>query len=87
MKSEERIIELLAEYLKKTDQLLEKMDRTDKNSEQTNRNIDIMSRAILDHSIKFNKVTDDIKLLREDQGIVLKELLSLSKRVLVIEDK
>ena len=87
MKSEERIIELLAEYLKKTDQLLERMDRTDKNSEQTNRNIDIMSRAILDHSIKFNKVTDDIKLLREDQGIVLKELLSLSKRVLVIEDK
>jgi hypothetical protein len=33
MKSEYSIIELLAEYLKKADKLLHKMDRTDKGNE------------------------------------------------------
>ncbi|MFM7428682.1 MAG: hypothetical protein ACKO1F_02155, partial [Flammeovirgaceae bacterium] len=49
MKSEERIIELLAEYLKKTDQLLDRMDRTDKS-------VEIMSRALAEDSIKFNQM-------------------------------
>jgi hypothetical protein len=94
MKAEERIIELLAEYLKKGDQLLERIDRTDNG-------IGIMNRAIAEHSIKFNKTSDDIKQLREDQnrmweeqnklreeqGIMLKELVSLSRRVGVVEDK
>jgi hypothetical protein len=35
-------------------------------------------------SEKFNK---EIKLLREDQGVMLKELISLSKRVAVVEEK
>ncbi len=87
MKSEERIIELLAEYLKKADQLLDRMDRTDKSTEQTNRSVDIMSRAIVDHSLKFNKVNEDIRQLREDQGVMLKELVSLSKRVSIVEEK
>lgn len=80
MKSEDRIIELLAEYLKKTDQLIDRMGNTD-------RGIDIMSKAIAEHSIKFNKVNDNINHLREDQGVMLKELVSLSKRVAVVEDK
>jgi chromosome segregation ATPase len=101
MKSEEKIIELLAEYLKKADQLLDRMDRTE-------RGIDIMSKAIAEHSVKFNKVFDEIKQLREDQnrlsedqnklreehnrmreeqGIMLKELVSISKRVAVVEEK
>jgi hypothetical protein len=49
MKSEERIIELLAECLKKTDQLLDRMDRTDKS-------VEIMSRALAEDSIKFNQM-------------------------------
>jgi septal ring factor EnvC (AmiA/AmiB activator) len=87
VKSEERIIELLADYLKKGDQLLDRMDRSDKNVEQTNKNVEIMSRAIVEHSIKFNKVSEDIKQLREDHGAMLKELVSLSKRVAVVEGK
>jgi hypothetical protein len=92
MKSEERIVELLAEYLKKTDQQMGRMDRTD-------RNIDIMSKAILEHSLRFNTVNDEIKHLRQDQlvvndefkhlrqdqSVIIQELLSLSKRVTVIE--
>ncbi|MFN5430798.1 MAG: hypothetical protein ACK498_08685 [Cyclobacteriaceae bacterium] len=36
---------------------------------------------------KFNVVSQEIKQLREDQGIVLKELISLSKRVAVVEER
>jgi hypothetical protein len=122
MKSEDKIIELLADYLKKNDQLLDRMDRTD-------RSVDIMSKAILEHSIKFNKTSAEIKQLheeqlglredqrqmrkdqlglredqvqmrkdqlglredqvqmRKDQGKMLKELISLSKRVSSVEKK
>ena len=87
MKSEEKIIELLADYLEKADQLLDRMDRTE-------RGIEIMSKAIAEDSVKFNKVFGEIKQLREDQnrmreeqGIMLKELVSLSKRVAVVEEK
>lgn len=80
MKSEERILELLAEYLQKTDRILEKMQQTDCN-------VDLMSKAILDHSIKFNQVNTEIKSLNEMNQGMLKELLSISKRVSNIEEK
>jgi agmatine/peptidylarginine deiminase len=94
MKSEERITELLAEYLLKADQLIDSMDRTD-------HSVDIMSRAIAANDIKFiaqnekfnsmnekfNVVNQEIKQLREEQGVMLRELVSLSKRVAVVEEK
>ncbi|MFM9840170.1 MAG: hypothetical protein ACKVOQ_18030 [Cyclobacteriaceae bacterium] len=87
MKSEERITELIAEYIRKSDQLLDRMEQTDKQTEQTNKNVDIMSRAMAANDIKFNVVSQEIKQLREDQGIMLKELISVSKRVAVVEEK
>ena len=87
MNLEERIIELLVEYLKKGDQLSDRADRSE-------RGIEIMSRALAENDVKFNAmnenfnvVSQEIKQLREDQGIVLKELISLSKRVAVVEEK
>jgi hypothetical protein len=80
MKSEDKIIELLALYLKRTDQVLDGMDRTE-------RSVDIMSRAVVDHSVKFNTVNEEIKHLREEQGVMLKEFLSISKRVSSIEER
>ncbi|MBL7872625.1 MAG: hypothetical protein JNM78_13495 [Cyclobacteriaceae bacterium] len=80
MKSEDKIIELLAQKLKKTDQVLDRMDGTE-------RSVDIMSRAVVDHSIKFNTVNEGIKHLREEQGVMLNELLSISKRVSSIEER
>jgi uncharacterized coiled-coil DUF342 family protein len=87
MKSEDKIIELLAQYQKKTDQLLDRMDSTD-------RSVEIMSRALVEHSTKFNSVSQEIKSInqeikhmREEQGIVLSELLSISRRVASIEDR
>ncbi len=73
MKGEERIVELLAEYLQKTDRLLDRMEKTD-------RNVEMMSTAIANHSVKFNE-------MKEEQGIMLKELLSISRRVSTLEDK
>ncbi len=94
MKSEERIAELMAEYLRKSDQLLDRMENTDKHTEQTNRNIDMMSRAMAENDVKFNVVSQEIKQLREyqnkmreEQGVLLKELVPLSKRVGVVEEK
>ena len=85
MKSEERILELLSEYLHKTDRILERMEKSD-------RNVEIMSKAILDHSLKFNQISAEIKRLseennklREDQGIMIRELVSISKRVSNLE--
>ena len=116
MKSEERIIELLAEYLQKTDQILDQMKQTD-------RSVGIMSRAIAAQDVKYNEhaarfneinlkfneirvefqsemkqmkteyqsemkeIKTDIRDLREDQGIMLKELVSISKRFSVVESK
>ena len=126
MKSEDRIVELLAEYLQKVDQLLDRMKRTD-------RSIDIMSRALAEnstkfndhsakfiehsakfvehnvkfneHSLRFNQLQEEIKAsqashqgemkilnekiygLQAEQNIMLKELISLSKRVSVVESK
>lgn len=91
MKAEERIIELLAEYLKKGDQLTDRTDRLEKSAEQANKSIEMMSRAIAANDIKFNtmneKSNQELKHLREDQGVMLKELISLSKRVGVVEEK
>ncbi len=76
MKSEERIIELLADYLKKADQLLDRMDRTE-------RGIDIMSRAIADNNVKFNlmneKFNAEMKQLREDQNRLSQDQNRLSQ--------
>lgn len=123
MNLEEKIIELLAEYRKKGDQLTDRADRTE-------RGIEIMSRALAENDVKFNVmnekfnamnekfnaanekmnekfnatnekmnekfnvVNQEIKQLREDQnsmreeqGVLLKELISLSKRVAVVEEK
>jgi hypothetical protein len=53
-----------------------------------------MSRALVEHSTKFNFVSQEIKSInqeikhmREEQGIVLSELLSISRRVASIEDR
>ncbi len=101
MKFEDRIIELLAEYLQKTDRLLDRMEKTDKKMEQTNRNVDIISKTTLDHSMtildhnktmlehntKFNIISEQIKQLEETNKIVLTEILSISKRVTNLESR
>ena len=72
MKSEDKILELLSEYLKKTDQTLERMDLAYdvliKHSEQ----IEELRKESLKHAIQ--------------QEALLKEIFSISRRVGSLED-
>ncbi|MEK6780530.1 MAG: hypothetical protein AABY93_02425 [Bacteroidota bacterium] len=93
MKAEEKILELLAEYLKKTDQTLERMDLA----------YDVLikhSEGLMKHSeelIDLRKVSEknqnEIAALRKEsikheiqQEVLLKEILSISRRVGNLED-
>jgi predicted patatin/cPLA2 family phospholipase len=87
MKNEEKIIELLAEYLKKTDQAVERIDKAyesiKKHSEQFDK-----------HSEQFDKHWQEITALRKDSmkmqiqnDVLLQEILSISKRVQNLEEK
>jgi uncharacterized coiled-coil protein SlyX len=58
MNLEERIIELLAEYLKKGDQLTDRADRTE-------RGIEIMSRALAENDVKFNVMNEKFNEMNE----------------------
>ncbi len=72
MKFKNKIIELLAQYLKKTDQVLDRMDRTD-------RNVEVMSRALAEDSLKFNNISQEIRDLVEKQDAFLEKLMQLNK--------
>ena len=87
MKSEDRIIELLSEYLKKTDQQIDRTGQLEKSMENMGRSVEIMSKAIAEHSIKFNQVNERLNEQGSAIKEMLKELVSLSKRVSSVEDK
>jgi uncharacterized protein YPO0396 len=67
MKSEERIAELIAEYLRKSDQLLDRMDHTD-------RSVDVMSGAIAANDIKFNAMNEKFNAMNEKFNEEIKQL-------------
>ncbi len=87
MKAEDKIVELLAEYLHKTDRLLDSMEMTDKNMDRVGKNIDIMSKAILEQNSKFNLINQRIDKSSHIQEAILNEILSISKRVSILENK
>jgi hypothetical protein len=93
MKAEDRILELLAEYLKKTDQTIERMDLA-------NKRMDLAYDVLIKHSealIELRKVSEknqnEIVELRKEtikreiqQEALLKEIFSISRRVGSLED-
>ena len=79
MKSEDKILELLSEYLKKTDQTLERMD--------------LAYDVLIKHSEQILKHSEQIEELRKEslkhgiqQEALLKEIFSISRRVGNLED-
>ena len=79
MKSEDKILELLSEYLKKTDQTLERMD--------------LAYDVLIKHSEQILKHSEQIEELRKEslkhgiqQEALLKEIFSISRRVGSLED-
>ena len=108
MNAEERILELLAEYLNKTDRILDRMEKTDKQSEKTEQSIQLLAKTVIEHDLKFltvqnwirqinedaaetrmniKRLSEDGNRLRQENGILITELLSLSKRVTNVEGK
>jgi hypothetical protein len=94
MKTEDRILELLAEYLKKTDQTIERIDGA-------NKRMDLAYDVLVKHSeelVELRKSSEknqqEIVELRKEsikheiqQDVLLKEILSISRRVGTLEDK
>ena len=73
MKSEDKIVELLSEYLKKTDQTLER--------------VDLAYDVLVKHSEQILKHSEQIEELRKEslkhgiqQEALLKEIFSISRR-------
>ena len=100
-KVEGRILELLAAYLKKTDQTIERMDGANKRMDAANKRMDLAYDVLIKHSeelIELRKASEknqqEIVELRKEsikheiqQDVLLKEILSISRRVGTLEDK
>jgi hypothetical protein len=94
MKNGDKIIELLAEYLKKTDKALERLE---KHSQQFDRQAQILEKQTLvleKHTELLEKHSEEIVSLRKESlkhdirnEALLKEIFSISKRVGNLEDK
>jgi methyl-accepting chemotaxis protein len=87
MKNEEKIIELLAEYLKKTDQAVERIDQA---MERIDKAVERIDQAVE----RIDQAYEEIAALRKDSmkmqiqnDVLLKEILSISKRVQNLEEK
>lgn len=86
MKNEEKIIELLAEYLQKTDRIL---DRLDKHDSLFKNQLDVL----FQHSKQIETLQKQTETLQKEalkhsihQEELLKEIFSISKRVSTLED-
>ena len=107
MKAEDKILELLAEYLKKTDQTLERMDlaydvlikhseeliELRKVSEQNQKQIEQNQKQIEQNQQEIVELRKESLDLRKEsikheiqQDVLLKEILSISRRVGNLED-
>ena len=94
MKNEEKIIELLAEYLLKTDRILDRLDSHDHLFKEVLARIDKKSEQIDELQMQTKELQRETKELRSESlkheiknDVLLKEILSISKRVLTLEEK
>ena len=100
MKAEDKILELLAEYLKKTDQTLERMDlaydvlikhseelvELRKVSEQNQKQIEQNQKQIAQNQQEIVELRKESIKHEIQQDVLLKEILSISRRVGNLED-
>jgi uncharacterized coiled-coil DUF342 family protein len=94
MKNEEKIIELLAEYLQKTDRILDRLDSHDHLFEEILKRIDVSSQQTKELQTQTKELQKETKELRSESlkheiknDVLLKEILSISKRVMTLEEK
>ena len=94
MKNEEKIIQLLAEYLLKTDRILDQLDSHDHLFKEVLARIDKKSEQIDELQMQTKELQRETKELRSESlkheiknDVLLKEILSISKRALTLEEK
>jgi septal ring factor EnvC (AmiA/AmiB activator) len=94
MKNEERIIELLVEHLQKTDRILDRLDSHDGLFEEMLKRIDITQQQTQELQNQTKELQKETKDLRSESlkheirnDVLLKEILSISKRVMTLEEK
>ena len=88
------LIELLSEYLQKTDRILDKMDRHDvlfdkyfELFDKQFKRMDMAYQVIVGHSEKIEVLQGGTKHLQDESNKLMTEILSISRRVRNIEDK
>lgn len=91
---ESKILELLAEYLRKTDQILERLGKQEEHWNKQDARLDIAYQTLIFHSEKIEalqKASEEIrkqtKKIEVRNDAMLQQLIALSKRVNTIERK
>jgi hypothetical protein len=79
MKIEAKIIELLAEYLQKTDRILDRLDKHDSIFEK-------QFKVMMEHSKQIESLRKETLKHSIHQEEILKEIFSISKRVNTLEE-
>jgi hypothetical protein len=79
MKNEDKLIELLAEYLQKTDRILDRLDSHDSLFGK-------QFQTLLEHSKQIESLQKESLRHSIHQEEILKEIFSISKRVRSLED-
>jgi uncharacterized protein YlxW (UPF0749 family) len=101
MKNEDKIVELLSEYLLKTDRILDRLDTHDnlfeamlKQMDAQSKRMDLAYQVIIKHSEQIEKLQQETQELRKESlkremnnEVLLKEIFSISKRVQTLEEK
>lgn len=92
MKIEAKIIELLAEYLQKTDRILDRLDKHDgifekqfKVMMEHSKQIESLQRESVEYSKRIESLRKETLKHSIHQEEILKEIFSISKRVNTLE--
>jgi len=87
VKNEEKIIELLAEYLQKTDRILDRLDSHDHLFEEILKRIDASSQQIHQLQTETKELRSESLKHEIKNDVLLKEILSIYKRAMTLEEK
>jgi hypothetical protein len=88
MKAEDKILELLTEYIQKTDRTLEEMSKHEKQINSATQQIHSAYQFIQQHAEEIKALRQESVALRQEslkreiqQEAILKDIFSISKRV------
>lgn len=87
MKNEERIIELLAEYLLKIDRSLDRIEALQKQTHDLQKQTHDLQKQTLELQKETKELRSESLKHEIKNDVLLKEILSISKRVMTLEEK